>query len=189
MMRFFAINFRHIVLWRTAWQLQSAQSIRDITRGKAVEFLPAVLEIQDSPPSPIGRTILWTIIAAFTSGVLWASLSRIDIVAVAPGKIIRSGHTKMVQPLEAGVITAIHVQDGQVVKQGEILIELDPTHNRADRDRVVNEYRAAIIEAARLRAVISGQSTFSASVDADPQFVALQHQLLRDQLSEFSARA
>ena len=158
-------------------------------RKKVVEFLPAVLEIQDSPPSPIGRVILWTIIASFAVGVLWASLSWIDIVAVAPGKIIPSGHTKTVQPLEVGVVAAIHVQDGQIVKQGEILIELDPTQNRADRDRAVNEYRAAIIEAARLRAVISGQSTFSASVDADPQFVALQHQLLRDQLSEFSARA
>ncbi|MEX5217855.1 MAG: HlyD family type I secretion periplasmic adaptor subunit [Nitrospira sp.] len=181
--------FRHIVLWRTAWQLRSAQSSGDTTRKKAVEFLPAVLEIQDSPPSPIGRVILWTIIASFAVGVLWASLSRIDIVAVAPGKIIPSGHTKTIQPLEVGVVAAIHVQDGQIVKQGEILIELDPTQNRADRDRAVNEYRAAIIEAARLRAVISGQSTFSASVDADPQFVALQHQLLRDQLSEFSARA
>lgn len=181
--------FRHIVLWRTAWQLRSAQSTGDTTRTKAVEFLPAVLEIQDSPPSPIGRVILWTIIASFAVGVLWASLSRIDIVAVAPGKIIPSGHTKTIQPLEVGVVAAIHVQDGQIVKQGEILIELDPTQNRADRDRAVNEYRAAIIEAARLRAVISGQSTFSASVDADPQFVALQHQLLRDQLSEFSARA
>jgi hemolysin D len=188
MMRFFAMIFRHIALWRTAWQLQSAQSIRNTTRGKAVDFLPAVLQIQDSPPSPIGRAILWTIIVAFTSGILWASLSRIDIVAVAPGKIIPSGHTKTVQPLEAGVITAIHVQDGQVVRQGEILIELDPTQNRADRDRAVNEYRAAIIEAARLRAVISGQSTFSAPLDADPQFVALQQQILRDQLSEFSAR-
>ncbi len=187
-MRLLAVIFRHIAAWRTAWQLESAQSIRVITKGKAVEFLPAVLEIQDSPPSPIGRAILWTIMVAFASAVVWASLSRIDIVAVAPGKIIPSGHTKTVQPLETGVITAIHVQDGQVVKQGEILIELDPTQNRADRDRAINEYRAAIIEAARLRAVIAGRPTFNAPLDADPQSVALQQQLLRDQLAEFSAR-
>jgi hemolysin D len=187
-MTLFAPLFRHIAVWKTAWELESAQSMRATTRGKALEFLPAILEIQDSPPSPIGRAILWTIMVALTSAIAWASLSRIDIVAVAPGKIIPNGHTKTVQPLEAGVITAIHVQDGQVVEQGEILIELDPTQNRADRDRVANEYRAAIIEAARLRAVISGQATFSVPPDADPEFVGLQQQLLRDQLAEFSAR-
>ena len=69
----------------------------------------------------------------------------------------------MIQPYETGVITAIHVQDGQVVKQGEVLIELDPTQNRADQDRAFNEYRAAKVDAARLRALIAGQSTLRPS--------------------------
>ncbi|MBX7127650.1 MAG: HlyD family type I secretion periplasmic adaptor subunit [Cyclobacteriaceae bacterium] len=156
--------------------------------GAVAEFLPAVLEIQESPPSPIGRGILWTVMLAFSAAVAWSSLSWIDIVAVAPGKIIPSGHSKTVQPLEAGVVSAIHVQDGQTVRQGDILIELDATQNGADRDRATNEYRATLVETARLRALIKRDGTFMPPAEADPQFVLLQQQLLRDQVTEFSAR-
>ncbi|CAE6750929.1 Putative Type I secretion membrane fusion protein HlyD [Nitrospira defluvii] len=169
-------------------RVESGQTARAGTSGQAIEFLPAILEIQDAPPSPIGRAILWTIMLAFASAVTWSSLSQVDIVAVAPGKIIPSGYSKTIQPFETGVIAAIHVQDGQVVTQGEVLIELDATQNSADRDRATNEYRAALVEAARLHALITGQSTFNAPSDADPEFVLLQQQLLRDQTAEYAAR-
>jgi hemolysin D len=156
--------------------------------GRAAEFLPAVLEIQQVPPSPIGRALIWTIAAAFTAGVLWASFGRIDIIATAQGKIIPSGYSKIVQPYETGVIAAIHVQDGQAVKQGDLLIELDATLNRADRDRASNEQQAANVDAARLRALIKGQPTFDAPADADRTYVLLQQQLLRDQLAEYQAK-
>lgn len=122
------------------------------------------------------------------SAMAWSSLSQVDIVAVAPGKIIPSGHSKTIQPLEAGVVSAIYVQDGQTVRRGDILIELDATQNDADRDRASNEYRVALVEAARLRALIKMEGTFMPPAEADPQFVVLQRQLLRDQLAEFSAR-
>jgi hemolysin D len=147
-----------------------------------------VLEIQQAPPSPIGRAILWTILGVFTTGVFWATFGWIDIVATARGKIIPSGYSKVIQPYEAGIIAAIHVQNGQVVRQGDVLIELDPTLNRADHDRALNEYRAANVDAARLRALIQGDPTFEAPPDADPQYVLLQRQLLRDQLTEYQAR-
>jgi hemolysin D len=150
------------------------------------------LEIQDRPPSPIGRTILWTILAVFTTGILWATFGWIDIVATAQGKIIPSGHSKIIQPViqqfESGIVRAIHVQDGQVVKKGDVLIELDPTQNRADRDRAMNEYQAAKVEAARLRALIAGTPMLDAPADGDPRYVMLQQQLLRDQLAEYQAR-
>ena len=174
--------------WRAMWRIESGQPSRAGARGQAIEFLPAVLEIQDAPPSPIGRAILWTIMLAFASAVAWSSLSQVDIVAVAPGKIIPSGYSKTIQPFETGVIAAIHVQDGQVVTQGEVLIELDATQNSADRDRATSEYRAALVEAARLHALIAGQGTFTAPSDADPEFVLLQRQLLRDQTAEYAAR-
>lgn len=179
---------RNLSGWRAMWRIESGQSGRAGTSGQAIEFLPAVLEIQDAPPSPIGRAILWTIMLAFASAVAWSSLSQVDIVAVAPGKIIPSGYSKTIQPFETGVIAAIHVQDGQAVKQGQVLIELDATQNSADRDRASSEYRAALVEAARLHALIAGQGTFTAPGDADPEFVLLQRQLLRDQTAEYAAR-
>lgn len=175
-------------IWSAAWEAERRESVMATPSGRAIEFLPAALEIQMAPPSPIGRAILWTIMALLTVSVVWASVGQIDIVATAPGKIIPSGYSKVIQPYEAGVIAAILVQDGQVVKKGEVLVELDPTQNRADRDRASNEYRAAKVEAARLRALIAGAPTFAAPPDSDPQYVELQHQLLRDQLAEYQAR-
>jgi hemolysin D len=185
---------RHWTLWKAAWQADAGKGSGTLGAGcltpspSTTDFLPAVLEIQQAPPSPIGRAILWTILAVFTAGVLWATFGSIDIVATAQGKIIPSGYSKTIQPYETGVIAAIHVQDGQTVKKGDVLIELDPTLNRADRDRAVNEYRAARVEAARLRALVGGRSTFEAPAEADRPYVLLQQQLLRDQLAEYQAK-
>lgn len=187
-MTLFRLLARHLTVWRAAWQAEAAQPIGGVPSGRTAEFLPAVLEIQQTPPSPIGRTILWTIMAVITGAVTWASVGWIDIVATAPGKIIPSGYSKVIQPYETGVIAAIHVQDGQVVQQGDLLIELDATQNRADHDQAFNEYRAAKVEAVRLRALIGGRSTFEAPSDADPPYVVLQQSLLRDQGAEFQAR-
>src|SRR4051812_1372658 len=74
-------------------------------------FLPAALEIVETPPSPIGRAIGATLIVLFCLAVAWASFGQIDIVASASGKIIPTGRTKIVQPYESGVVRAIHVQD------------------------------------------------------------------------------
>ena len=180
---------RHWTVWKAAWQAESSRSCGSaVSGGQAMEFLPAVLEIQQIPPSPIGRALLWTILAAFTAAGLWATLGWIDIVATAQGKIIPSGYSKIIQPYEAAVIASIQVQDGQAVKQGDVLIELDSTLNRADYDRAFNEYRATKVDAARLRALIKGGATFEAPPGADSAYVVLQQQLLRDQLAEYQAK-
>ena len=184
----FGMIARHWTVWKAAWQAESNRQVGAVPTGRSAEFLPAVLEIQQAPPSPIGRAILWTILAVFTSGALWATFGWIDIVATAQGKIIPSGYSKTIQPYETGVIAAIHVQDGQTVKKGDVLIELDPTINRADHDRAVNEYQAARVEALRLRALIAGNDTFDAPADVDRSYVRLQQQLLRDQLAEYRAK-
>ncbi len=179
---------RHVTIWCAAWRAEAVQPLAVAPSRRAAEFLPAVLEIQERPPSPIGRTILWTILVLFAAAVIWASVGHLDIVAVAPGKIIPSGYSKIIQPYETGVIAAIHVVDGQVVKRGDVLIELDPTLNQADHERSANEYRAASVEATRLRALIAGELTFDAPADADPQYALVQQKLLLDELAEHDAK-
>ena len=66
---------------------------------------------------------------------MWASFGSVDIVATATGKIVPGGRTKLIQPFETGVVRAIHVRDGQSVKAGDVLIELDPTMTEADQER------------------------------------------------------
>lgn len=180
---------RYVEVWKAARENDRRQSSRIVPQGKAAEFLPAVLEIQDAPPSPIGRALAGTLMLVFMAGIIWSSVGKIDIMAIAQGKTIPSGYSKIVQPLDSGVITAIHIRDGQEVKKGDVLIELDPTQSGADRTRAANEYHATQLDAARLRALLTGRDQFEAPVDTDPKLVAGQQQMLRDQFAEYRARS
>ncbi len=75
--------------------------------------------MHQTPPAPLGRIILWVIMFVFVFAVIWAMVGKIDIVAVAQGKVIPSDRAKVIQPLEAGVVKDIFVKEGQTVKQGQ----------------------------------------------------------------------
>ena len=92
---------------RSAKNIVSFPKQRVERRQDELAFLPAALEIVETPPSPIGRAIIFTIIAVFSVALAWACIDTVDIVAVAPGKIIPSGRTKTIQPFETGVVRAI----------------------------------------------------------------------------------
>lgn len=113
-------------------------------------FLPGALEIQETSPSPVGRAILWTILGVVSLAVVWASLGEVDIVAIAHGRIIPSGHSKTVQPLDKGMVSAIHVREGQHIEAGKVLIELDASSVRADVARLETERTNLRREATRL---------------------------------------
>jgi hemolysin D len=179
---------RHLAVWRSAWEDARQHGSALALARRDAEFLPAVLEIQESPPSPVGRAVTLVIMVAFLAAIAWASFGYIDIVAVAQGKIIPSDYSKVIQPLESGVITVIHVRDGQAVKAGEVLIELDATVTAAEQARLSNEYLAAKVESARLRALLAGTDRLEAPSGSDPKFVEMQVQLLHDQLAEQGAR-
>ena len=128
---------------------------REERRKDELAFLPAALEIVETPPSPIGRAIAFTIIAVFGIALAWACIGTVDIVAVAPGKIIPTGRTKTIQPFETGVVRAIQVRDGESVKAGQVLIELDTTMNEAERNHLRSDLVSAQLDVARLHAVLS----------------------------------
>lgn len=126
----------------------------DIARNVAeMEFLPAALEVQEKPPSPVGRFILWAVMTMLVVALIWSIFGRVEIVAVAPGKIIPSGQVKVIQAANIGRVKAIHVADGDAVKSGQALIELDPTLAEADRERMQSDWLAGALELARWRAL------------------------------------
>jgi hemolysin D len=161
-------------------------------RADELAFLPAALEIVETPPSPTGRAIAATIVVLFCAALAWAWWGTIDIVASASGKIVPSGRTKVVQPFETAVVRAIRVQDGQTVKAGDVLIELDPTVNAAERDHLHNDLLAEQLNIARLRAALAGGddpvAEFMPPADADPALISTQRQLLVNQLTEHRAK-
>jgi hemolysin D len=84
------------------------------------------------------------------------------------------------------------VQDGQAVKAGEVLVELDPTVNAAERDHLQNDLLAEQLNAARLRAALAAvgdlEADFVAPAGADPVLVSTQRQLLLNQVNEHRAK-
>jgi hemolysin D len=98
------------------------------------EFLPAALEILDTPASPAKKTFLWLICLMLAAMLGWSWFAKLDINAVAPGRIQTDGRSKIVQPLEPGKVKAIYVQNGAEVKEGDLLIELDSTETQAEVD-------------------------------------------------------
>ena len=118
------------------------------------EFLPAALEIMETPPSPVGRGILWTILACVAFSVAWACLGTTDVVAVATAKVIPSGQVKTIQLFEIGVVRRIAVEEGQHVVQGDLLVEMDTTASQADVERLAHELQQAECEKERTRALL-----------------------------------
>lgn len=89
------------------------------------EFLPAVLEIQDTPPSPAGRFILWGVMLLLTLSVCWAALGQVDIVAITRGKVVVTLLSRPVSSAVTADIARVYVQDGQHVEKGSLLIQLN----------------------------------------------------------------
>ena len=118
------------------------------------EFLPAALEVVETPPSPAGRAIMLAIVLFFATAVAWASIGKINIVAVAPGKIIPSGRSKIIQALTNGSVAQIDVSDGRHVQAGDRLITLDSTETRAERERLSHEQLGIQAAIARIKALL-----------------------------------
>ena len=157
------------------------------SRGAELEFLPAALEIVETPASPIGRAIGYTIILFFVAALSWAWVGRVDIIATAPGKVVPTGRVKIVQPFDSGVVRAIHVQEGQRVKAGQVLVELDPTISTAERDRLAKDLKLAQIEAARLRALTGAGDDPLAAFIAPPGTAGAEFELARQLLASQAA--
>jgi hemolysin D len=161
-------------------------------RDYELAFLPAALEIAETPASPVGRAVGAAIIAIFCLALLWATFGRVDIVATAEGKIVPSGRTKLIQPFETGVVRAIHVRDGQHVKAGETLIELDPTMTTAEQDHFKGDLIGAQLDVARLKAALSDGddplAAFRPPEGATAEQIEMHRQFLISQTSEQRAK-
>jgi hemolysin D len=161
-------------------------------RRDHLEFLPAALEIVETPASPAGRAIAGVIVLFFALAIGWATIGHVDIIATATGKIVPTGRSKVIQPFETGVVRSIHVQDGQAVKAGDVLIELDPTIDTAHRDRAATELIAAQLDVARLQAALAGaddpHTEMVTPQGAPADQAEMQRTLLRNQITELHAK-
>ncbi len=137
----------------SATNLPTAQRRAPKRTRTELQFLPAVLEVTDTPASPGARYTAATLIAFFVVAVGWSVIGHVDIIASASGSVIPVGKTKTVQPLEPGVVQSILVQDGDHVQAGQVVVRLDVVAAAAERDRVARDLRQARLDVAGLSAL------------------------------------
>ena len=131
------------------------------------EFLPAAEEIVETPAAPLGALVVWLVTLLLIVALAWSYFGRIDIVAVANGKISTEGSTKIIQPAISGVVTNINVHEGQRVKKGETLLALDKTTAEKDVATANQSLNAARVERDILRRLAVGGNTDEIINNAD----------------------
>jgi len=137
--------------------------------GRDREFLPAALEILETPPAPLPVALMLTICVFAAVALTWSFFGRLDVHAVAPGKIETAGRAKVIQPLDSGKIAAIHVENGSRVRAGDLLLELDPAEAAADENSARDALNAGLAEIARRRFAITTVRDIEAAQNKDAQ--------------------
>jgi len=145
---------RYTGVWRSAWAMRKAMD-SPLRSEDERAFLPAHLELIDTPVSPTARWTMRVLIAFFCAALLWACIGELDIVAVAPGRTVVDSRTKVVQPAETAVVRRILVRDGQEVRRGQLLIELDATATSAEYAQAEEALVTARLDVARLTSLDS----------------------------------
>jgi hemolysin D len=164
---------RYKAIFKAAWahrvELAGPTRLAD-----EVAFLPAALSLQDTPVHPAPRRLAFAIRALFVIALVWAIFGQIDIVAIAPGRVVVSERTKPIQPLERSVVKRVLVKDGDHVQAGQPLIELDPTAANADKTTAQDQLKSALSEVLRTHAI---QSMLQKRELVTPIFIGLQPDL------------
>ena len=132
------------------------------------EFHPLNVEIEDRPINPLGRAILWIIISIITFGILWLFFAKIDVVVSARGQVIPTGEIKILQPIETGVISKINIKEGDYIKKGQVLMQIDPSVTQTsldvkEKDFLIFDFQIKRIEALLLsKPLILDSTSFEA---------------------------
>jgi hemolysin D len=186
--RWFPNLVRHWTIFRMSWQIQDEAAAQAVPSSDT-EFLPAALEIIEKPPSPGLRWLMLSLCALFTLALLWSFIGKVDVIATAAGRVVPSGSIKVIQPIEIGYVRAVHVRNGQHVKAGDLLVELDSTLVGAEAAQASNSLVRAEGHAARnsaLMAHIEGRSArFIAPPGIEDNAVRVQDEFVRAAIAEY----
>ena len=158
--------------------------------GSETEFLPSILEVTETPPSPVGRLVLWTIVVLLVAAGIWSFVGEVDEVAVAQGKVVPVGNVKIVQSGNKGVIKELYVKEGDYVEEGQPLLELDTTKTQADVDQLKKQLAYYGLTVDRLQAEMA-DAPFTPKKDdnLDPKDAAAQQTLYQSRRQQLAAQS
>ncbi len=133
--------------------------------ARRAEFLPAIVQLQEATASPLPRIVLWTIVALSGALVLWACVGKLDVVAVAEGRLVPRSQLRIVQPAEGGVLRELLVKEGERVRAGQVLARMDARAAEADAATARNEIATRRLQLRRIDAELGGTALVRAPED------------------------
>jgi HlyD family secretion protein len=128
-----------------------------VSASQPEEFVPDIVRAQQQPPSPLPRTVLYALLALFGVMLLWACFGRLDVVAVAQGKLVPQSFLKIVQPADSGIVRELLVKEGDEVKEGQVLARLDTRLSEADSKALEIELHRRRLQLRRIDAELAGK--------------------------------
>jgi hemolysin D len=178
-------------VFEAAWGMRTALDTPTRLRHE-VEFQPAALALRDAPIHPAPRWAMGLIVGLLTFAVLWATFGKVDVMATAEGKIVPNGDVKTIQSQDTAVVTAIYVTDGQVVKKGDVLVDLDATDAISNASEAESTLTAARDEAARGRALLAAIDTGKSPVlqplpDQDATDLETQRYVMAGEYADYTS--
>jgi len=150
------------------------------------EFLPALQRVQAMPPSPLGRRVLWTVLALVAATIAWAALAKLDVVAIADGKLVPAGYLKIVQPTEQGVVQEILVAEGEEVSEGQVLMHMDAAISDAEGRALATEFYTRRLALRRIDAQLA-RHDLSPAADDPPALYAQAESQYRANVDAYSS--
>ena len=144
---------RYCEVFRHAWNHRQKLG-GDLLNEHEAEFMPPALSLQEQPVSPASRLVARTLMALVALSILWSIFGKVDIVVNAAGKVIPSARTKTIGSVDVASVKALYVEEGQSVRTGDVLVELDTSAPDAERDKATGEHALALLQSARSRALI-----------------------------------
>lgn len=138
------------------WAQQIARHL-SLPEADPLNFSAPLLRLQDKPPNPLGQRVLWALLIFLAALLAWAIFGQLDIVAVAEGKLIPQSYVKIVQPAEAGIVKQILVKEGENVRAGQVLMQMDTLIAEADTKSLAADAARKRLSIRRIDAELAGQ--------------------------------
>ncbi|OOH88440.1 hemolysin D [Pasteurellaceae bacterium 15-036681] len=145
---------RYLSVFKDIWKIRRTLDVPNRNKDEN-EFLPAHLELIESPVSALPKWIGRLIVIFLGIAILWAYLGKVEIVAVASGKILPSGRSKVIQPIETSIVKQSYIRNGQSVKKGELLLELTTLGVESDLSQAKSALKLASLNLLRQEALFS----------------------------------
>jgi hemolysin D len=153
------------------------------------DFLPSLVRLQESPPSPLGRRVLAATLVFLVAVLLWAMFGRLDIIAVADGRLVPDTYVKIVQPTDSGVVKEILVKEGEEVKTGQVLMRMDAALSESDLKALSADYQNKRIALRRIDAQFAGAPFTRRADDAAELYAQVHAQYLANRQAYENALA